>query len=623
MFVRDVIADASEILGFCRDELLFRRLTDGIEVLANKGQFDPLLGYLDTKVTAGHFITLPREVECPLKLNINSNPAFSRSRIFEFTMNGPGSDMPERTNYAWEDRGDEPVLIQPGDTVPVLVGDTQVRLAGGNVADNGKKVIVKGFNAAGVTVQDTLVIGGVGSVRSYKRIEAVWKDQTLFPINLETVDSVLLSTYDSVETEPKYRRIRLTKEAAAVRMLFRRVTYKITSRDDYIPLHSKMSLVLMLKALEAFRKGNDNENATKLEKQAVQWITEEQQSRNAAIEMAQQSEEDSAIGLGINNRDSIIVADVYDEAAKIFGPIGRIKLFSKMTEAVELLSNESQWDGLEGYVDILTDCERNVTLPRYVETPLALNMGGRPMIPRNKFFEFHLNGPGTECSGCSFKNYDILGDVVTLRDPAAPQQLCAVAEVTSDIGKVMRVYGYDTFTRRLFTLENDIPVDGIPIIISGVALPDPSVPKIARIERIVKPETKGMISLYGYEPAVGLVPAVLTYLSLYYPDETEPSYKRIRLPFKGAWVRMLYRKRTLKIEGLGDPLHMKSKTAIVQMMQALKLLDDGKQDDAGKARGAAVGLMTAEQTSRNPNETFSFQFDTRITAANKRLRGIR
>lgn len=921
MFVRDVIDDASEVLGYCQELVLFRRLTDAIEVLANKGQWDPLLGYLDISVPNGYLVTLPREVEIPLKININGNPAFSRNRLYEFTLNGPGADMPETTGFAWDDQGEVPVMFQPTINSPILIHQF-------DAADVGKRLTVRGYDSASVLQEHTFIFGDNATLQSppIKIVTEVFKDHTDKPVTIKNAQGEILSTYAGIEEEPRYRRIKLSKSSAAIRMLFRRVTHKVVSEDDFIPLHSKMALLLMLKSLEAYRR-NDFTDGDAFEKQAVKLITEEQQSRNSYQDIAQKQEDDTATGstyrdssillvsdvyddaskifgpvgraklfdritdavellankgswdpmlayldiqvisgnrvvlpdevevplvININNepafarsrmfeftlntpgstmqdtagftwddrgtvpifadlkvpqrlsalaedasdngkhltvygrnsqgrrqketleintapplgaktfakidrvekdvtngfvqlqipnvnaesqdgltntlsryypeetdpqyrviklsvsasavrmlfqrktkkvsaltdiiplgsklalmmglravaahmagkpddgkkledsaanmlteqqkshnamvtapeltatntvisaRDSIIVADVYDDAAQIFGLKGKLKIFDKITEAVEALANESQWDGLVGYVDIITDCERYVSLPRYVETPLAINICGEPMQPRNQFFEFHLNGPGSHWQPVN--TWYSMDEAPIFRDPAGARQLLATAEATNDIGSRLRVYGYDAAGRRIRTNDPDNAgkkMDGAYIPVDAIAVPNPNVPFFQRIERVEKPITRGHITLYSYRPPVDATPANLFKIALYQPDETQPSYKRIQLPVSCASIRMRYRKRTLKVSGMQEPLHLKSKTAIIQMMHAIDGLDKKDYATATAASKMAVDILTKEQQSRNPTDTFSFQFDTRIHGANRRLQGIR
>src|SRR5438128_2452721 len=103
--VRDLLDDAKDILGTCDQATVFARLTDAIEVLANKGQWDPLLAYLSTNVTDNVLVTLPEQVEVPLRINIDGHPAFARDRLFEFTLNGPGSGP--LVSWTWADFGDD------------------------------------------------------------------------------------------------------------------------------------------------------------------------------------------------------------------------------------------------------------------------------------------------------------------------------------------------------------------------------------------------------------------------------------------------------------------------------------------------------------------------------------
>jgi hypothetical protein len=69
--------------------------------------------------------------------------------------------------------------------------------------------------------------------------------------------------------------------------------------------------------------------------------------------------------------------------------------------------------------------------------------------------------------------------------------------------------------------------------------------------------------------------------------------------------------RTLKITKMSDVLNMKSKTALVTMMKALKALIEGDLQSYQGLEQIAVQLISDEQMSRNPGETFSLQFDQR------------
>jgi hypothetical protein len=93
-------------------------------------------------------------------------------------------------------------------------------------------------------------------------------------------------------------------------------------------------------------------------------------------------------------------------------------------------------------------------------------------------------------------------------------------------------------------------------------------------------------------------------------SETEPMFRRIRVPQWVTWVRMRYRAKTSKITKMSDVLNMRSKTAIVTMLRGLKALEAGDIAAYNGFEKAAVELISEEQMSRNPAETFNLQFDT-------------
>lgn len=608
MFVKDIIEQASAVTGLCANDGpngLYNAITDAVEILANKANWDPMQGYLDIRVPAStKSVILPRQVEYPIKININANPSFSRDKLYEFILNGPGNDMAEVSNSNWMDKGTVPVFkeLTSPDTIQAIS-----YLSG----DDGKKITFVGLNEDGAEVSETLTLNHTSYPRTttvFSQLISVGKDVTTLQVALvRSLDNENIALYEPNETNPQYRKIQLSVEAPALRILYRRATTKITSDNDYIPLHSKMALHLMMKALEFYKKGDVTQGAP-IEEVAVKFIKEEQESlRNFSLIDA--TEKQSVLDLGYNNADSIIVGDVYDDACEIFGNIGRQAVFDKITESVEILNNKSIWDGLEGYVDLCVE-NSTITLPRYVEIPLAVNVGGRPRQFRNKWFEFHLNGTGSNC-GASCGYVDLPGDVITLRDVSYSQQLTAVPDSTSDNGKEIRVYGYHD-NKWIMTADGPDGAlkDGFPIPIFtvqyGLDIPEVQSQSVDTITRIVKPVTNGFVRLTGYDTTR----AIAVTLGYYFPDETEPNYSRMKVDCSSGWIRMRYRKRMLKVTSLTDPLHLKSKLAIMAIMRSMKLLLDGKVDEAEKMEQKGFQYLSEQQQSLHPSEGFSFQFNT-------------
>src|SRR5258706_14968208 len=154
--------------------------------------------------------------------------------------------------------------------------------------------------------------------------------------------------------------------------------------------------------------------------------------------------------LAINTRDSIIVVDRYDFACDVFGPIGQRQIFDRMTEAIELLANLSNWDPLIGYVDIATFDSFYVTLPQYVDQVLAINVNHSIGSFRNQWFEFHMNGLGQDndqadavgsnrpCGG-----WEEAGEMPCAFPLAPPSYLVAAPVSAVDNGTEFRVLGID------------------------------------------------------------------------------------------------------------------------------------------------------------------------------------
>jgi hypothetical protein len=602
----EIYNKAKKFCGNVDQSTVFSYLTDAVIALSAKGEFEVMKAYVDLPVQNSNIVTLPSWVDVPLKVSIGDNPAFSRDRTYEFSINGPGPNA-TRVN-GWEDLGFVPTLV-------ALPSASRLLITGSATAgDHGLKVVVRGLDASNNEINETLVIaaGDAATTQSFTKILEVGKDATANSISLYatangTAHTTLLSTYQPYETTPNYRQIRLSATGSSVRMLVRRKFFKIYTMDDFIPVQSELGLMLMIKALVSYER-TEVQLARAQEEDAVRITTEAQRATTAFIDLAKDTEMDSARAINYNNRDSIIVADIYDDVARIVGPIGRLKIFDKITEGLEALANEAHWDGLTGYVDILTDGNQYVTLPRYVESPIAMNVGGRPANMRNKWFEFHLNGPGsTGCSGIWDNSWDWVGDVVTQNPPQYVVQVVAIPDSNADDGKTVTIYGLD---------ENGKPLGagaGYTLTVSHTKLlPLVGDQKILRIDRIVRDATANFVRLLGYSTDQ----TQDVQLGYWYPDETEPRYTRIRIPTWSNWIRMHYRKRTLKVSSIYDQIHLMSKAAVVTMIDSLENLRNKQVDLSNQLNQKAVELLNKEQSSRNPNETFNVTVDEAFASNN-------
>lgn len=291
--VKNIFGDARKIFRHCDEPLLFERIGDSIELLSIKGEFDPLLGYVDICVI-DQCITLPREVEQVLAINLDGHPALGKNPLFEYHLNGPGSFGTDCKS--WTDVGQFPTyrdLPCPGKLVAHL----------DSPEDAGKEMRVFGFDLQNrplrtkirETWEDGLLVPTIfgyalpaASDPVVGRIQHIVKDPTVANVRLSSFDNAacsggqsasgtLLGIFEPEETIPLFRRVKLGHRACWARVAYRKRTFRVTSMNDRILLHSRLALVLAMKAVQ-FYHDSDIANGATYEAHAVRILTEKEQS---------------------------------------------------------------------------------------------------------------------------------------------------------------------------------------------------------------------------------------------------------------------------------------------------------------------------------------------------------
>lgn len=289
------------------------------------------------------------------------------------------------------------------------------------------------------------------------------------------------------------------------------------------------------------------------------------------------------------------VTDVYSAARKIYGGCDDAELFQWISDAVELIANKSDFEGWIGYVDLCVDgtC---VTLPREVGNVLGVNIGGIPTLGRNQLFNFHLNGPG-DCKEPLLYSYQDKGFFPTYRDIVIPSKLIAFVDKVEDENTELRVYGYDKNGGVIRQKVNNVWQDGwlIPTIY-GYAIPDSEMPEFARITRIRKASTAGMVRLSTLDSSgsSGIV------IGIYEPDEVEPWYRRIKLGKAATWIRLAYRKANSRVSSRYDRIPLHSRRGFLLAMKALKFYDE---DDLASAHAFEVDAVRLEKEASDTVES--------------------
>jgi hypothetical protein len=305
--VEHVWNQASEIFGHCNEEVLLRDITDSVQLLANKGEIDPLVGQVDICVS-GQCVTLPPEIETVLAVNIGGHPALGRDELFSFHLNGPG-DFDTACNYTWTNVGGFPTYrdIQcPARLIAFL----------DNIEDQGKELRVFGFDhenrplrtKVGERWEDGYLVPTIfgyalpDSTAPYiSRITSIRKAVTVANIRLSSFDNssstgTLLGVFEHDETEPRYRRIRLHRNAEWVRIMYRRRSLDLRSRKDRILLHSRPALLLAMRALKSYSQ-TDIAAGVQFEAQATRLLSERESVLTAPVmNPVQVSDRSTALG---------------------------------------------------------------------------------------------------------------------------------------------------------------------------------------------------------------------------------------------------------------------------------------------------------------------------------------
>lgn len=292
------------------------------------------------------------------------------------------------------------------------------------------------------------------------------------------------------------------------------------------------------------------------------------------------------------------VEDVWEEARKISGICDEPKILRWLSDAVALIANKADLEGWKGWIDICsTDSGRCITLPREVETPYAVNIGGHPALGLHQLYNFHLNGPGDCRLSCDWTWQDQGGSHAVYRDLSTPSKIVAYVQRKEDSGKKLIVFGFDANGNPLDTVTSAGRVPGYSVpTIYGYAMPDSVAPVVARITQVLKDPTVGSIRLSTIDSSgpTGVL------LAVYEPDERFPQYRRIRLNRPCSWARVAYRKINPVFDSRSDHVMLKSRLGFLLAMQAVKFYSEKNFAEAHSCEADAARLEIEAQSISEP-----------------------
>ncbi len=294
----------------------------------------------------------------------------------------------------------------------------------------------------------------------------------------------------------------------------------------------------------------------------------------------------------------MFVREFYAQAKTMFASCSEAEIFSRLSDAARLLANKGINDPLLGELEACV-CDGCVTLPRDVGTVLGVDVCGHPTLLQDQFFRYHINGPGTRGTGACGVITE-MGQVCTYRDPAYPAYLTAEVTSAADNNKKLRVFATRADNgQKIFTPGPDGKLyEGFLVpLIFGYSQRNPNVPALGRIYRISKEATKDFVKLYAVRASDGVSQTLIGH---YEPEETDPTYRRIKVPNKTS-VLVKYKKASLEVRSMSDWLSFSNYEALRLACRAVKYRGDDKLDEARKFEEEASRILAEETEALRPS----------------------
>ena len=293
----------------------------------------------------------------------------------------------------------------------------------------------------------------------------------------------------------------------------------------------------------------------------------------------------------------MFVSDFIADLPQVIGTCTDERAYRILTRAVRLLTESALINQSLGDISICV-CGNFVTLPREVETVLAVMVDSRATVIRNQWYQWHINGSGDQgCTPCGFS--DVLGQTYpVIREPPGPVKLVARIESTQDVNAELRVFGYRQDGTQVFTSDaTGQQREGFLVpTLFGQLRTNGSVDPIVSVYRVKKGATKAPVTLIAVDPTTN---QTISVLGRYQPNETTPSYNRIRVSANNV-VRVKFRRKDLEVASPDDWINLDNSLAILTACRAAAKVLEGKHDEGIAAIGIARKLIFDQQSAANP-----------------------
>lgn len=286
MLVSQILTEAKNVLGKCDPETVYRRISDAVQLANFQGKFDVALGVMDICVCDG-CVTLPADVGTILACDNNGQPTLIRDQWFQYHANGSGIQCYMPWNYT-DEAGRVSTFRDPAGPVQLIAevenatdSNTTLRVFGWD--ENGKRIYTPDANGV---LQDGFLVPTVygfaapnSDAPNIARIDRVEKQVTNGFVRLVAIDPTtlvehtLIGYYQPWETNPYYRRIRVSNQTW-IRIKYRKRDLEVRAATDWINIDNREALLLLLKAVK-FRLDNQIEQGRSYELEGMRLLSNE------------------------------------------------------------------------------------------------------------------------------------------------------------------------------------------------------------------------------------------------------------------------------------------------------------------------------------------------------------
>ncbi len=292
MFVSEIYDELKtpDVLGVCKDEIVFPRLTDAVRLISNMGIQDPSIAEMSLCVCDG-CVTLPADVDTPLAVNAAGFPTLLRDQWYQYHVNGTGSSCCVPWGYTDVLGAQFATFRDPSGPVALVAEvesptDSNCLLRVFGWDENGKRIYTTDSTGA---LRDGFLVPTVFGFSEpnpaaplVSRIDRIQKASTngfikLLAVNSDGSPHTTIGYYLPFETAPSYVRIKVP-DRNWLKIRYRRRNFEVRSVNDWINVDNREALILCVKAVQQRRK-NNTDLAKTLESEASRILSLEAEAK--------------------------------------------------------------------------------------------------------------------------------------------------------------------------------------------------------------------------------------------------------------------------------------------------------------------------------------------------------